>query len=134
MTELEGTWYDGRSSRGQPARLDSPTPGRLRLRTDDGERGFEAAEVRLSPRLGRLARELRFADGGHLAVEDSPLLEQWLPGRSRIEAAVDWLERRRAAVLSATVALVLGIWAFFQLGLPWMAREVAPLVPAPIER
>jgi len=134
VTDLPGTWYDGRSSRGQPARLRSPAPGRLVLATAEGERAFDAGEVQLSPRLGRLARELRFADGGHLEVEHSPLLDQWLPGRSRIEAAVDWLERRRAAVLSATAALVVGVVAFFQLGLPWMAREVAPLVPPPIER
>lgn len=134
MSELHGTWYDGRSSRGQPARLDSPSPGRLRLVAGGTVREFDAASVRLSPRLGRLARQLRFDDGAHLEVEDAELLDQWLPPRSRIEAGVDWLERRRAAVLSATAALVLGVWGFFQLGLPWMAREVAPLVPPAIER
>lgn len=133
MTGLQGTWYDGRSSRGLPARLESPAPGRLRLVAGEEVREFDAGSVHLSPRLGRLARQLRFEDGAHLEVEDSPLLDEWLPARSRLEAGVDWLERRRAAVLSATVALVVGVWAFFQLGLPWMAREVAPLVPAPIE-
>ena len=133
MSELHGTWYDGRSSRGQPARLDSPSPGNLRVVAGDMVREFDATTARLSPRLGRLARQLRFDDGAHLEVEDAELLDQWLPPRSRIEAGVDWLERRRAAVLSATVALVLGVWGFFQLGLPWMAREVAPLVPPAIE-
>ena len=133
MSELHGTWYDGRSSRGQPARLASPSPGKLRIVAGDMVREFDAGEARLSPRLGRLARQLRFADGAHLEIEDAELLDQWLPPRGRIEAGVDWLERRRAAVLSATVGLVVGVWAFFQLGLPWMAREVAPLVPPAIE-
>ncbi len=133
MSELPGTWYDGRSSRGLAARLDSPSPGRLRVVAGDMVRECDAGAASLSPRLGRLARQLRFADGAHLEVEDSPLLEQWLPARNRIEAGVDWLERRRAAVGAATVGLVLGVWAFFQLGLPWMAREVAPMVPPAIE-
>lgn len=134
MSTLEGTWYDGRSSRGQPARLESPETGRLRLVVGEQVREFDTAEATLSPPLGRLARQLRLPDGGHLELADSPLLAAWLPRRSRLEVAVDWLERRRPAVISATVGLVVGVVGFFQLGLPWMAREVAPLVPPAMER
>lgn len=134
MSTLAGTWYDGRSSRGFPAQLECPRPGRLRLQVAGEVREFDASEARLSPPLGRLARQLRFPDGGHLELADSPLLAQWLPRRGRLELAVDWLERRRTAVISATVGLVVGVVGFFQLGLPWMAREVAPLVPPVMER
>ena len=68
MSELHGTWYDGRSSRGQPARLASPSPGKLRIVAGDMVREFDAGEARLSPRLGRLARQLRLADGGPFAL------------------------------------------------------------------
>lgn len=134
MSTLAGTWYDGQSSRGQPARLESPAPGRLRLVVDGDVREFDVAEARLSPPLGRLARQLRLPGGGHLELADSPLLAQWLPRRSRLETIVDWLERRRGAVIAATAGLVVGVVGFFQLGLPWMAREVAPLVPPAMER
>ena len=95
---------------------------------------LEAAALRLSPRLGRLPRRLELPGAGHLEIEDSPLLDQWLPRRGRVEAFADWLERRRLAVLGSAAALVLGVVGFFQLGLPWMANELAPMVPPAIER
>lgn len=95
---------------------------------------FETAALRLSPRLGRLPRRLELPGAGHLEIEDSPLLDQWLPRRGRVEAFADWLERRRLAVLGSAAALVLGVVGFFQLGLPWMANELAPMVPPAIER
>ena len=132
---LPGTWYDGHSSRGRAAALSSPAPGRLRLQADDGEAiEFEAASAIASPRLGALPRRLSLPGGGHLELADSPLLDAWLPRRNRIEAAVHWLERRRAAALGSAAALVAGVVGFFQVGLPWMAERVAPIVPPAMER
>ena len=95
---------------------------------------FAADELRLSPRLGRLPRQLALPGAGHLELEHSPLLEAWLPTPGRLEAAADWLERRRAAVLASAVVMVLGVVGFFEIGLPWMADRVAPLVPPAMER
>lgn len=134
MSELRAIWYDGRSARGREAWLDQPAPGVLRVRAGDEAREFEAASLRLSPRLGGLPRQLALPGEGHLELEHSPLLEQWLPARGRVEAFADWLERRRLAVLGSAVALVLGVVAFFEIGLPWMANEVAPMVPPTMER
>lgn len=106
----------------------------LRLSAGDEVQEFEATALRLSPRLGRLPRRLDLPGAGHLEIEDSPLLDEWLPRRGRVEAAADWLERRRVAVLGSAAALVLGVVLFFQAGLPWMANELAPLVPPAIER
>lgn len=134
MSALRATWYDGRSARGRDAWLDQPAPGRLRVRAGDEVREFEAASLRLSPRLGALPRQLALPGEGHLELEHSPLLEQWLPRRGQVEAFADWLERRRLAVLGSAAALVLGVVGFFELGLPWMANEVAPMVPPAMER
>lgn len=134
MSALRATWYDGRTALGREAWLEQPAPGRLRLRTGDEIREFDAEALRLSPRLGALPRQLALPGEGHLELEHSPLLEQWLPRRGRVEAFADWLERRRLAVLGSAAALVLGVVGFFEIGLPWMANQVAPMVPPAMER
>lgn len=131
---LEATWYDGRGSRGRPARLGLAAPGVLRLESEGQVLEFSTAELALSPRLGRMARILTLPGEGQLELADTPLLDAWLPPTSRVEAWADRLERRRSAAIGAAVATVLGIVLFFQVGLPWMANRLAPLVPPTMER
>lgn len=132
---LPGTWYDGRSSRGRPVRLSCPAPGRLRLVDEDGgQHEFDIATLSLGAPLGDLPRRLSLPGEGHVELADSPLLAAWLPRRHRLEVAVHWLERRKAAALASAVSLVVGVVAFFEVGLPWMAAEVAPIVPPAMER
>lgn len=134
MNALDATWYDGRSSRGRPARLSQPAAGTLRIESEGETLEFAIAELTLSPRLGRTVRTLAMPGEGQLQLDDSPLLDQWLPVPSRVEAWADWLERRRSAAITAGVATVLGVVLFFQVGLPWMANKVAPIVPRAMER
>jgi Zn-dependent protease with chaperone function len=116
-------------------RLSRPWPGTLRVESDDEQRlDFQIATLELSPRLGRMARTLKLPDHGHLEIEDSPQLDEWVPRTSRVEAWADWLERRRTAALSAALLTVVGVVLFFQVGLPWMANRLAPAIPAPMER
>lgn len=130
---LAATWFDGRSSRARPAELTCPVPGTLRLESEGDVLEFATAEVELSPRLGRMARSLGLPGEGHLQIADSPVLDQWIAGRHRVESWADWLERRRTAAIGAGVATVLGVVLFFQVGLPWMANKIAPLVPRAVE-
>ncbi|TNJ33840.1 M48 family metallopeptidase [Arenimonas terrae] len=95
---------------------------------------FAAAELTLSPRLGRTVRVLRLPGEGQLQLADSPLLDQWLPTPSRIEGWADWLERRRSAAIGAGIATVLGVVLFFEFALPWMANRLAPVMPRAMER
>lgn len=133
--QLPGTWYDGQDSRGRPVRLGCPAPGRLRLEGDGQVLEFAAREAALSPRLGRTPRILRLPEeAGQVQLEDSPLLDAWLPTPSRLEAFADWLERRRSAVLGSALATVAGVVLFFQFGLPWMAERLAPAIPRPMEQ
>lgn len=134
MNELAALWYDGRGSRGRSAQLSQPLAGVLRVESEGLVLEFSTAEVALSPRLGKLARTLRLPGEGQLQLEDSPLLDQWLPTPSRVEAAAHWLERRRSAALSAAAITVLGVVGFFQFGLPWMANRLAPVIPPAMER
>ena len=134
MSQLPALWYDGQTARAREVVVDQPAPGVLRVSEGEAVTCFDVASLRLSPRLGELPRQLALPGAGHLEIGHSPLLDQWLPRRGRVEAFADWLERRRMAVLGSAAAMVLGVWAFFQLGLPWMANELAPLVPPAMER
>jgi Zn-dependent protease with chaperone function len=91
--------------------------------------------VRISPRLGRTPRILQVPGGGRIEVPDTPVLDQWFGGApSRIEAAADWLERRRTAIVAAAGGVVAAIVLFVGFGLPWAAGVAARHVPAAAER
>ncbi len=134
MNELHATWYDGRGSRGRATRLTQPAANVLRVESEGMVLEFAVAEVTLSPRLGSMPRTLSLPGEGHLEMADSPLIDQWVPTSSRIEAAAHWLEKRRSAAIGAGLVTVLGVVFFFQVALPWMANELAPVIPAAMER
>ena len=136
MNALEGQWHDGRSSRARRVRLELADAGTLRL--VDLEEGTESfwplAETAISPRLGSTPRVLRRAGHGQVECPDLPLLRQWFPKPpGRIEAAADWLERRRLAILVAAAGTLVFAVAFLRLGVPWMAQQVAGRMPRAVE-
>lgn len=135
MSELYGTWYDGQSSRTQAVRLHA-TVDQLRIETDANQANvWPLSALVISPRLGSTPRILQLPDGGRIECPDSPLLAQWFPQPpSRIEAAADWLERRRMAILGAAMATVLATVVFMRVGVPWLATEIAERMPPPVER
>jgi len=132
---MRGLWFDGRSSRASGAsfRRDGD---RLRLRADDGrEDAWPLRDVVPSPRLGNTPRILRCEGRGQLECDDAPELAQWFPvPPSRLEAGVDWLERRRPAIIASALAVVLMTAAFVRFGVPWIALRVAAHMPAAVER
>lgn len=136
MSELAGTWYDGRSSHGRAVRLRLAAPGVLRIEDADGAtRDWPLAQVAISPRLGATPRILRRDGHGQVECADSPLLEAWqVRGTSRVEAFVDWLERRRLAIATAALLTVVAAAGFVRFGVPWLAREIAEHTPVAVER
>lgn len=108
----------------------------LRLHIGDGEAiDWPMAEVVLAPRLGSTPRMLRRPGHGQVECAHSPLLEAWFPRpASRVEAAADWLERRRLAIAAAALVTVAFVIGFFRLGVPWMAEVAAERMPAAVER
>lgn len=135
MSELQGTWYDGQSSRTRAVRLRA-TAGNLRIETDAEEtQDWPLSAFTISPRLGSTPRILQLPGGGRIECADSPLLAQWFPRPpSRIEAAADWLERRRVAILGAAITTVLATVVFMRVGVPWLATEIAERMPPAVER
>lgn len=135
MDVLAGRWYDGASSRPRAVRLRLAAPGLLRIEDEAGlVEDWPTAEVSLSPRLGRTPRRLRRAGRGEIECADDPLLAAWFPHPpSRVEAAADWLERRKAAIAAAAVVAALAVFGFFRYGVPMMAARIAGHVPHAVE-
>jgi Zn-dependent protease with chaperone function len=129
---LAGSYFDGRSARAVAARL-SPDGAGFVLSGEDLQRRFVAAEVQLSPRLGRTARVLAFADGAQWQAAHDDRLDAWFGG-GRIERLVDRLERRWRWVLGAAVTLVTAVLLLFTVGIPRLADAVAQRLPAAAEQ
>lgn len=136
MSVLQGQWHDGRSSGARAVRLELADAATLRIEdlADGSFTTWPLAETTLSPRLGSTPRVLRRPGHGQVECPDSPLLAQWFPRpASRIEAAADWLERRRLAILVAAIGTLLFSAAFLRVGVPWMAQQIAGRMPRAVE-
>lgn len=134
MTEVPGTWFDGRDSRPRAVVLSRPTAASLRIAGGEADLEVPLAAVSISPRLGSTPRTLRVPGHGQIQCAHSPALDLWFAPPSRIEALADWLERRRAPALAAAAATVIGVVLFLGFGLPWTAERLAPRIPARVEQ
>ncbi|HVI26822.1 MAG TPA: M48 family metallopeptidase [Xanthomonadaceae bacterium] len=131
---LDAVWSDGRHSRIAQVRL-WVADGRLCADGGGEQRDWALAEIVPSPRLGRAPRVLSLPDGGRIEVADGPVLAAWFPRPpSRIEAAADWLERRKAAIATAAACTLLLVLGGVRFGVPWLAEVVARHLPPVVER
>ena len=136
MNELDGVWFDGRSSRPRSVRLRFADQTLDLVAEDGGQATWPLAEVSLSPRLGTTPRILRREGHGQVECADAAVFDRWSPDRptERVEAFADWLERRRMAILAAAAVTVLATVGFVRIGVPWLASRVAERMPAAVER
>lgn len=136
MSAIRGQYHDGQGTASRPVVVEPAGPGLLRLRFENGEVvDWPLDEVELSPRLGSTPRMLRRAGHGQVECVHDPVLESWLPRpASRVEAAADWLERRRTAIAVAALVAVALVVGFFRVGVPWMAKHAAERMPVAVER
>lgn len=136
MNQLDGVWFDGRSSRPRPVRLRLGDETLELVADDGGLSAWPLAEVSVSPRLGTTPRILRREGHGQIECADAPVFDRWSPdlATDRLEAFVDWLERRRLAIATAAAVTVLATVGFVQVGVPWLARKAAERMPAAVER
>lgn len=133
MNRIEGDWYDGVSSRARRVAIVRGDDGLLHF--DDGDAGarYAPGAIRLGSRLGNTPRVLALPDGSRVECADSPLLDDWFPVHSWIEAWADWLERRRSAILVAALGTIACVVVFFRFGVPWAAMQLAERIPRGVE-
>src|SRR5262245_40411031 len=133
---LDGVWFDGLSSEPRAVRLHLAAPGVLALETSDGSSTlWPVSEIRVSPRLGATPRMLRREGYGQIECVDSPEIDVWFVDKtSRIEVFVDWLERRKFAILVAALATGAFMVGLLRFGVPALAKIVAERTPQAVER
>lgn len=124
---IEAAYFDGRSSQRHVVCLDLDGAA-LRVIGTDFERRETLTSLRLSPRLGRTPRLLRFDDGAHCEVRDHDGLEAMLREASR----GGWLHRAennwRMMALAVVAICACGV-ALVKWGIPAGAQLIAQAMP-----
>lgn len=125
---IAADYFDGRSSRRQPARLG--------LRGDtvmvEGEFGHRSAAldaVEICTGAERTPSTIRFADGAICEIRDSAAWAAELAGAGIGVGAVASAERHWHWALAALAGAVLIVAAIYAYALPWIARQLAPTIP-----
>ena len=127
-----GTLFDGRSPLGQAARLELEG-GVARLVVGDGVWQVPFAELRVSPRVFATPRFVTLPNGAELVCPDQAALDT-LPGASRSEGPVAWLEQRLSVAVAAVLITMAGLAGFYFYGLPRVAAAVAERISPERER
>jgi Zn-dependent protease with chaperone function len=129
-----GTYYDGAIGRAHAVELRGVGSVHYALVGDGVERSGPIASLRITPRLGRVARTIEFGDGARVLLAHDAPIDAWFPRAGRMEAFVDRLERHAHAIAAAVFVCVtaLAVGAFW--GIPKAADAVAFRVPPEAER
>jgi len=129
---LQGYYYDGRQPLRRAATLQF-SAGEATLVWEGEPRRYPAADVQVSPRVGRADRFIALPDGGQFQCRDVPALNA-LPQQSATEGAVAWLEQRVAVAAASVVLIVALLSGGYQYGLPAAAKHIAAEIPLETEQ
>lgn len=131
MTGIAAAFFDGRSSRRWPAVLTSEA-GQVVVQGEFGERRFPFEQVVVGEAMGTVERHLAFPDGSRCVVNDLPALAGWLAEAGIRDSVVVHLQRRWSWALGSLAGVAAVLVAAYVFLLPWVAKTLAPRVPAPV--
>ena len=126
---IEGTYFDGRSARGVPARLLTAVDGRCDLQIDDQQRCIDMASVKVSARIAHIPRRIDFSGGGHFETLDNDGIDALQIQHAQHPGLVQWFERQWKVALFSLLSVVLVAALFFAFGVPWLSQRVAQVLP-----
>jgi Zn-dependent protease with chaperone function len=129
-----GTYYDGVIGRAHAVELRRVGAAHYVLAGDGVERSGTIASLRITPRLGRVARTIEFGSGARLLLAHDAPIDAWFARAGRLEALVDRLERHAYAIAAAVFVCVTTLVAGALWGIPKAADAVAFRVPPEAER
>jgi len=128
LSGIEVLYFDGRTSRGEFARLHIDVQARLFLEVGDHRASFPLADVAISSRLGNTPRVFQFPDGSRAETRDNDAVDRLL-GDSYKGSWIHRLEFDRRIVVGSVIALVVLMWGMIELGVPWAANRLAHAIP-----
>ncbi|MFU8836759.1 MAG: M48 family metallopeptidase [Thiohalomonadaceae bacterium] len=133
MTEVQGHYYDGKTSASEAVTLRIQGQQWL-LEGAQGSRHYPLEQVEVANRLGNTARHLSFPDGGRFETTDNDGIDALLHSVDRAGSSL-WLHRleshMRYVVLGVVVSIAF-VWALVAHGLPAAAKAVAMQMPVSI--
>lgn len=135
MITFHASYFDGKSSKASPATV-AFTGTSLYVRLDHSTVSFSAPvrDCVIMPSLGNTSRTITLPDGAQIETGDLAAvagLERYA-GRNLAMRLVSALETRWKAVAAALAGLVIFLWAFYSIGIPFLAKKIAYSVPSPI--
>ncbi len=94
-------------------------------------RRFRWQDAAISDPIGDLPRRITLGDGAAIVTRDNGAVDriEAAIARSRAGRWIEWLERRKAAVLAAVAIAFLAAWAFVSHGIPAASRALAATIP-----
>ena len=134
--EVQGTYYDGKTSRGKPVWLHLDGSATLRISGFGNELTYPFAEVRVAPRLGNTPRSLYLPGAAKCETLDNDAIDDALSrlGRHRLQRYRHALESRLRYVLLAVAMTVLAVWGLVVYGVPTLAERVAYRLPESVDQ
>lgn len=133
MIEFQGTYFDGRSSRAYPVKVNYDGVF-LRIK---GKEGYPDLHVRLGdctivPPLGNTARSIKLPDGAQCDTNDLKAIAalEHRTGQNYGMRLVHFLESRWRLTAGFLIGLVICVWVFTAYGIPFLAQKIAYSVPS----
>ena len=132
---VHGKFSDAQRSATRDATLARSEDGRWQLDVDGESRHFDAGEVEVSDRIGRIPRRLSFPGGAEFETSDNDGIDDLLGAREGLHARiVHGLERRWGVAVASLVGVALVTVFFIKVGLPAMAGWAADKLPPESDR
>jgi Zn-dependent protease with chaperone function len=135
MIELDGIYFDGKSSR--PYAVTIKCNNRLfRIEGKDVpfNREVPLYDCRIDPPLGKTTQTIRLPGGAVCEIEDRDGLYKIdaMAGKNRGMRFVHLIESRWKMVVLSLIGLILFIWMFKVYTIPYIAKEIAYAAPAAV--
>ncbi|MFO0018092.1 MAG: M48 family metallopeptidase [Synechococcaceae cyanobacterium] len=135
MLQSSGTYYDGRSSRGIPVRLQSQEDGLLALQGTGLERQDPLAELRLEQLPGQAQPRLHWPDGAMVELDDHRLDSLFAQRpTARLHGLLHWAERHPAGLPASVLLIAATLTGLVMLGLPLLGAGITAAIPRATER
>ena len=134
MIELQGQFYDGKTSGSQAVKLvllDSS----MELTGDGIHISYHPDEVKLQPRLANIAARFEFNDGAVFEADEQPGLEQVYKQlhQGTFHKLVHQLENKLGYILITLVVAIVVMLGLIQYGIPQFAKSIAYKIPIEYE-
>lgn len=140
MSDIAVHYFDGKSSRLNPARLRVSGETAYLYQANSAElgehliRSAKLAELRVSERSKHAVRKVTFADGAYLEIQDNASFEQVLQHTGYQDSAVVKLQQSWSGTIAALVATVAVVATMYVWLIPVISVAAAKMLPVSVER